>query len=165
MVTTSARTVMGLLSAAMMVVPVVACSGDSEVGGAPASTAVSQPTSRTAISQPPVSKPPVSQPAVAPSTLSPSTVSQPPATASVGSSAPFSGYVQQIYSTGDFVLVSGPVTYTVVMLPTTTVVNLRGQRVPQQYIAVSGMVEVTGVLESGRITAQNVLVPTVKDDV
>ncbi len=51
------------------------------------------------------------------------------------------------------------------MLPTTTVVNLRGQRVPQQYIAVSGTVEVTGVLEDGKITAQNVLVPTLKDDV
>lgn len=156
MVTTSARTVLGLASAAMITIGTGACAGSNEVGGAAASTAVSQPAA---------SQPPVSQSSVAPSTLSPPPVSQLPTTALAGPSAPFTGYVQQIYSTGDFVLVSGPVTYTVVMMPTTTVVNLRGQRVPQQYIAVSGTVEVTGVLEAGKITAQNVLVPTRKDDV
>ena len=147
---------MGLLSAAMIALGTgAACSGSSQGAGTASSIPVSQPS---------VSQSSVSQPPVAPSTLSPSPV---PASvpASAESSVPFSGSVQQIYSTGDFVLVSGPLTYTVVMMPTTTVVNLRGQRVPQQYIAVSGTVEVTGILEDGRIIAQNVLVPTIKDDV
>ena len=148
---------MGLLSAAMIALGTgAACSGSSDGAGAASSNTASQPS----VSLPPVSQPSVSQPSVAPSTLSPS-----PVPASAGSSAPFSGSVQQIYSTGDFLLVSGPLTYTVVMMPTTTVVNLRGQRVPQQYIAVSGTVEVTGILEDGKIIAQNVLVPTLKDDV
>lgn len=142
---------MGVLSAAMIALGMGTCTGSSEGG---------------AVSPPSVSQPTVAPPSPVPtSTLSPSAGSQPPVSASAGLSVPFSGSVQQIYSTGDFLLVSGPLTYTVVMLPTTTVVNLRGQRVPQQYIAVSGTVEVTGVLEDGKITAQNVLVPTLKDDV
>ncbi len=161
MVTRSARQALVLSALATLVLGTGACAGNGGVDGPAASAAALQPP----VSQPLVSQPPVSQPAGAPPTLSPSTVSQLPISASAGSSAPFSGSVQQIYSTGDFVLVSGPVTYIVVMLPTTTVVNLRGQRVPQQYIAVSGMVEVTGTLAAGKITAQNVLVPTRKDDV
>ena len=161
---------MGLLSAAMMALGAgVACSGSSESAAAGSSVTVSRPpvsqssvsqssVSQSSVSQSPISQPPISQPSVAATTLS-------PVPASAESSVPFSGSVQQIYSTGDFVLVSGPLTYTVVMMPTTTVVNLRGQRVPQQYIAVSGTVEVTGILEDGRIIAQNVLVPTIKDDV
>lgn len=156
---------MGLLSAAMMALGAgAACSGSIESAAAESSVTVSQPpvsqssVSQSSVSQSSVSQSPISQPSVAPTTLS-------PVPASAESSVPFSGSVQQIYSTGDFVLVSGPLTYTVVMMPTTTVVNLRGQRVPQQYIAVSGTVEVTGILEDGRIIAQNVLVPTIKDDV
>ena len=163
MVTTSARPVMVLLSAAMIALGAgAACSSSSNEGAAAGSSiAVSQPlVSQSSVSQSSVSQPPISQSSVAPSTLSPS-----PSPASAESSVPFSGSVQQIYSTGDFVLVSGPLTYTVVMMPTTTVVNLRGRRVPQQYIAVSGTVEVTGILEDGKIIAQNVLVPTTKDDV
>lgn len=156
MVTRFARQALVMSALATVVFGTGACAGSGGVDG---------PATSTAVLQPPESQPSVSQPAVATTTLSPSAVSQPPTSTSAGSSAPFSGSVQQIYSTGDFVLVSGPVTYTVVMLPTTTVVNLRGQRVPRQYIAVSGMVEVTGTLEAGKITAQNVLVPTRKDDV
>jgi hypothetical protein len=52
----------------------------------------------------------------------------------------------------------------VVMSPTTSVINIRGRRVPRQFITVAGSVEVTGTLAASTITAQTVLVPTRKDD-
>lgn len=141
MVTRSARQALVLTALTSLVVGIAGCAGSGS-GVAGSSTVVSQ----SAVALPSTPEASTSRPAAGPS------------------SAPFSGYVQQIYSTGDFLLVSGPVTYTVVMLPTTTVVNIRGQRVPRQYIAVSGLVDVTGTLDTGTITAQSVLVPTRKDD-
>ena len=94
----------------------------------------------------------------------PVSTSVPVSTLPAGSSASFTGYVQQIYSTGDFLLASGPITYTVVMSPTTAVINVRGRQVPRQFISVAGSVEVTGTLDASKIFAQTVLVPTRKDD-
>jgi hypothetical protein len=86
-----------------------------------------------------------------------------PAVVAPVAAGPFDGYVQQVYSTGDFLLGSGTVTYKVVMSPTTQVVNLRGRAVPRQFIRVSGPVQVTGPLSDLQISAQSVLIPTRKD--
>jgi hypothetical protein len=73
------------------------------------------------------------------------------------------GLVMQIFSTGDFLLNDGHVSYTVAMSLTTKVVNLRRREVPVQFIQVANSVQVTGLLTGSTITAQTVLVPTNKD--
>jgi len=77
---------------------------------------------------------------------------------------PFEGYVQSIYSTGDFVLVVGNVRYTVVMSPTTMVLNLRGRQIPRQFMTAAQSVTVTGTLVDSKIQAQSILVPTRKEE-
>lgn len=75
----------------------------------------------------------------------------------------FHGYVQMIYSTGDFVLVVGNVSYTAVISPATTVLNLRGRQIPQQFMTAGQVVTVTGTLLDSKIDAQSVVVPTRKE--
>jgi len=74
------------------------------------------------------------------------------------------GYVEQIYSTGDFILNAGNVRFTIVMSPTTAVVNIRGRQVPRQFISVSGPAHVTGTVSGSKVVADTVLLPTRKDD-
>jgi|KBSMisStaDraftv2_1062788.scaffolds.fasta_scaffold286070_2 hypothetical protein len=74
------------------------------------------------------------------------------------------GYVQQIQPTGDFVLDDGRVRYTVVMSPTTSVVNERGRAASRLFIRTSGALTVTGELVGSTINAQSVLVPTRKEN-
>jgi hypothetical protein len=57
----------------------------------------------------------------------------------------------------------GHVDYTVMMSPTTDIINLRGREVPVQFTQVAGSVQVTRMLSSLKTTAQTVLVPTNKD--
>jgi len=78
--------------------------------------------------------------------------------------SPISGYVEQIYSTGDFILNTGTLRFTIMMSPTTAVLNVRGRQVPRQFIAVAGPVEVTGTVAGATISAQTIRVPTRKDD-
>ena len=59
--------------------------------------------------------------------------------------------VEQIYSTGDFVLNTGDVRFTIMMSPTTAVLNVRGRQVPRQFIAVAGPVEVTGTVAGTKL--------------
>ena len=73
------------------------------------------------------------------------------------------GNVQAIFANGNFVLTSGPSTYTVVMSPDTSIVNLLGHIVPSQFIAVNGSVEVTGPLSGSTIQAQLVVVQNTID--
>ena len=61
-----------------------------------------------------------------------------------------------------FRLAAGPI-YTVVMTPTTSVINLRGRVVPFQFIQVANSVTVTGQLTGSTITATTILVPVNKD--
>lgn len=77
---------------------------------------------------------------------------------------PFNGYIQQIYSTGDFVLVVGNVSYAVVMSPTTVVFNLRGRQVSRNFMTAALSVAVTGTLVDSTIHAQSIVVPTRKDN-
>ena len=102
-----------------------------------------------------------------------STAHDAPASAGVASSTaattstgvrPFEGYVQSIYSTGDFVLVVGNVRYTVVMSPTTMVLNLRGRQIPREFMTAAQSVTVTGTLVDSTIEAQSILVPTRKEE-
>ncbi|HZX55720.1 MAG TPA: hypothetical protein VFE86_13620 [Ilumatobacteraceae bacterium] len=78
--------------------------------------------------------------------------------------SPVSGYVEQIYSTGDFILNTGTLRFTIMMSPTTAVLNVRGRQVPRQFIAVAGPVDVTGTVAGATISAQTIRVPTRKDD-
>ena len=74
------------------------------------------------------------------------------------------GNVQAIFASGNFQLTSGTSTYTVVMSPTTSIVNLLGHIVPSQFIAVNGSVEVTGLLsDATTIQAQLVVVQNTID--
>ena len=73
------------------------------------------------------------------------------------------GIVQAIFANGDFRLTVGPTTYTVVMSPGTSIVNLLGHIVPSQFIAVGGGVEVTGPLSGTTIQAQLVVVQNTID--
>src|SRR4249920_3330417 len=76
-----------------------------------------------------------------------STTSRTPASAPLESAqTAVIGYVQQVYPTGDFVLDSGQVSYTVVMSPTTMVVNQRGRAISRLFIRAPDSVQVTGVL-------------------
>lgn len=95
------------------------------------------------------------QPGVAPSTSS---------AAATSGARPFDGYIQQIYSTGDFVLVVGNINYAVVMSPTTMVLNLRGRQIPRQFMGAAQSVTVTGTLAGSTIHAQTIVVPTRKEE-
>jgi hypothetical protein len=137
-------------------VKLLAALGFLALGGCGASRANSSPASIAAVTSLPV--------AAIPAATSPAAAPTSPATpAAVAPSTPFTGYVQQIYPTGDFILLDGQVTYTIVMLPTTFVVNLLGRQIPRQAIVVSGSVQVTGTLADSKVNAQTVLVPTRKD--
>ena len=165
MFTRSARSARLLPALAILVVTIGACGAAGAKGGlsgagpvssqggaaaAPSSTlpsATSMPPPEAAVS-------PSSGPA---STPAPGAATSPPPTL-------VTGQVKQIYSTGDFILDDGHVTYTVVMSPTTAVINLRNRQVPRQYIQVAESVQVTGTVSGSNIEAQTVLVPTTKDD-
>jgi hypothetical protein len=86
------------------------------------------------------------------------------ASSSAGSPTAISGYVAQIDPNGDFILDTGTVRFTVVMSPSTTVVNVRGRQVPRQFISVAGPAKVTGTVTGSRIAADSVVLPTRKDD-
>jgi len=66
-----------------------------------------------------------------------------------------------MFAGGGFVLAPGG--YTVVMSPTTSIVNDLGHIVPAQFIATGGSVDVTGVLSGTTITATRVVVHTTID--
>jgi hypothetical protein len=80
-----------------------------------------------------------------------------------GAATDVSGVVSQVYSTGDFVLNAGALRFTVMMSPTTTVLNIRGRQVPRQFISVSGPAEVTGKVSGSTIAAETIRLPTRKD--
>jgi hypothetical protein len=73
------------------------------------------------------------------------------------------GVVMSLDSISAFNLSDGHVTWHIVMLDNTSVINLRGKEVPRQYIQPSGTVRVTGTIQGSTVTAQQVLVPVNKD--
>jgi hypothetical protein len=139
-----------LLLTAMLVMAIGACGAPGAQGG-PSSSAAASPAALTTPAAP------------APTPAAPAPTPAAPAPTPAAAGSPFTGYVQQVDSTGDFILASGAVSYTVVMSPTTAVVNLRGRAITRLFIRVSGSVQVTGTLAGSKISAQSVLVPTTKD--
>jgi hypothetical protein len=70
------------------------------------------------------------------------------------------GAVTAIFANGNFLLIG----YTVVMTPTTSVVNLDGHQVPVQFVQVGNLpVKVTGRRSGSTIEAEQVVVQTHKD--
>ena len=109
----------------------------------------------------PVASAPVVKPAI---TSAPVATAQPaPVAPAASGPAVITGTVMQVYSNGDFVLNDAHGAFTVVMQASTSVINLRGSEVIRQYIQASNTVKVIGSLSGSNLTAQTVVVQTIKD--